>query len=238
MAKIAMWSGPRNISTALMRSFENRPDTFVTDEPFYAYYLKKTGIKHPLREEVMAEGNTDWNSIANEITGSIPKGRKIWYQKHMAQHNLPGGNLKWIEKLQNCILIRHPQEVILSYSKKYEISSIYQLGYPQQVKLFNILVSMGVQPFILDSRDVLKNPDQMLKLLCKKLSIPFYREMLSWPTGCRESDGIWGQHWYGSVEVSTGFHPHVEKKGDIPSKYKNIYLNCLESYQQLYAHRI
>ena len=114
MAKIAMWSGPRNISTALMRSFENRPDTFVTDEPFYAYYLKKTGIEHPLREEVMNEGNTDWNSVANEITGSIPKGRKIWYQKHMAQHNLPGESLKWIENLQNCLLLHYPKVIYLN----------------------------------------------------------------------------------------------------------------------------
>ena len=238
MTRIALWSGPRSISTALMRSFENRPDTFVTDEPFYAHYLKKTGIDHPLREEVIANCKTDWNSVVDEITGPIPMGKEIWYQKHMAQHNLTGFDLKWVEKMQNCILIRHPREVILSYSQKYEISSILQLGYPQQTELFNVLTNMGATPFVLDARDVLKNPDSALKFLCRKLDIPFFTEMLNWPMGSRESDGIWGRHWYGSVEASTGFHPYAEKKGNLSSKYQDIYTACLVSYQQLYSHRL
>jgi len=238
MTKIAMWSGPRNISTALMRSFENRADTFVTDEPFYAYYLHKTGIDHPCRKEVMADGNTDWNSVADEITGSIPDGKTVWYQKHMAQHNLPGFDMKWVEKLTNCILIRHPRDVILSYSKKYEIKSIFQLGYPQQLKLFQMLIDLGTPPIILDAKDVLKNPHNALQLLCQKLDIPFFIEMLNWPAGRRESDGIWGRHWYGNVEASTGFQSYFEKKGDFPSTYQDIYTACMESYQQLYSHRM
>ena len=233
-----MWSGPRSISTALMRSFENRPDTFITDEPFYAHYLHKTGIDHPFREEVMADGNTDWNSAADEITGPIPEGKDIWYQKHMAQHNLPGCEMKWVKKLTNCILIRHPREVMLSYLINYEITSISQLGYPQQIDLYNMLTKQGKQPLILDAIDVLKNPDAALKLLCMKLCIPFYDDMLSWPTGRRESDGIWGGHWYGSVEASTGFHLYAEKTGDLPLKYQDIYAASLESYQHLYPHRI
>lgn len=238
MIRIAMWSGPRNISTTLMRSFENRLDTFVTDEPFYAHYLHKTGIDHPYRQEIMANGNTDWNSVSDEITGSIPDGKEIWYQKHMAQHNLPGMDLEWVKKLQNCILIRHPWEVILSYSKKYEISSIFQLGFPQQVDLFNILKEQGVPPLVIDAGELLKNPEQMLKLLCGKLDIPFYDKMLSWPAGRRKSDGIWGKHWYGNVEASTGFHSYTEKKGDFPLKYEDIYKVCLEGYQQLYSYQI
>jgi len=238
MTKIAMWSGPRSISTALMRAFENRSDTFVSDEPFYAHYLHKTGIKHPLREEVMAEGNIDWNSAADEITGPIPEGKAIWYQKHMAQHNLAGYDMKWVEKLTNCILIRHPREVMLSYLIKYEITSILQLGYLQQIKLFNLLTDMGVPPLILDATDVLKNPDASLKLLCMKLDIPFYDEMLSWQAGRRESDGIWGRHWYGSVEASTGFQSYADKTGNLPLKYQDIYASSLESYQQLYPYRI
>ena len=233
-----MWSGPRSISTALMRSFENRPDTFVTDEPFYAHYLHKTGIDHPFREEVMADGNTDWKSTADEITGPIPEGKTIWYQKHMAQHNFPGCDMKWVEKLKNCLLIRHPREVILSYSQKYEIMSISQLGYPQQMALFKLLTDMGAPPLVLDAGDVLKNPDCMLKLLCEQLSIPFHDKMLNWPAGRRESDGIWGRHWYVNVEASTGFYPHTEKKGDLPPKYQDIFMACLNSYQQLYSHRL
>ena len=233
-----MWSGPRNISTAFMRSFENRPDTFVTDEPFYAHYLHKTGINHPYSKKVMADGNTDWNIAVDEITGPIPNGKTVWYQKHMAQHNFPGCDMKWVEKLTNCILIRDPQEVMLSFSKKYEITSISQLGYPQQMDLFKLLTDMGSPPLIIDASDVLKNPDKALKMLCRKLDIPFFTEMLNWPAGRRESDGIWSRHWYGSVEASTGFHPYIEKKGDFPLKYQDIYTACLEHYQHLYSHRM
>ena len=239
MTRVAMWSGPRSISTALMRSFENRPDTFVSDEPFYAHYLYKTGIDHPFREEIISSGNTDWNSVTNNMTGSIPEGKDIWYQKHMAQHNLPGKDMTWIQKVQNIFLIRHPREVILSYMKKYEITSITQLGYPQQKVLFTILkkCSSGM-PLILDARDVLENPEGMLKGLCERLTIPFYKEMLSWPAGRRESDGIWGNHWYASVEASTGFEENVENDNIIPPEQEEIYEACMDCYQQLYQHRI
>ena len=234
-----MWSGPRSISTALMRSFENRPDTFVSDEPFYAHYLYKTGIEHPYREEVMAGGNTDWNSVADEIIGPVPEGKDIWYQKHMAQHNLPGKDMAWIKKMQNILLIRNPREVILSYTKKYDITSITQLGYPQQRALFTLLKnnSSGM-PLILDARDVLENPEGMLKSLCKRIAIPFYKEMLSWSAGRRESDGIWGNHWYASVEASTGFQEYAENNEIIPDKQEELYKNCMECYQQLYQHRM
>ena len=128
-----MWSGPRNISTVLMRSFGNRHDTFVTDEPFYAHYLYKTGENHPLREDIIKKGETKWDLVVENITGDTPSGKTIWYQKHMTQHNLPGSDLKWIEKMQNILLIRHPMDVIASYINKYEVTNIYQLGYPQQI---------------------------------------------------------------------------------------------------------
>ena len=156
----------------------------------------------------------------------------------MAQHNFPGCDIKWVEKLTNCILIRHPREVMLSYLIKYEIMSISQLGYPQQIDLFNMLTDLGAPPLILDAGDVLKNPDATLKLFCRKLGIPFLYEMLSWPVGKRKSDGIWGRHWYGSVEASTGFHPYNEKTDNLPLKYQDIYAASLDSYQQLYPHRI
>lgn len=238
MTTIAMWSGPRNISTALMRSFENRPDTVVSDEPFYAHYLQKTGVDHPMRKEIMAKGNTMWNSVVAEITGPIPGENKVWYQKHMSQHNFPGKDLQWTQKLKNCILIRHPKDVILSYSQKYEITSIFQLGYPQQIALFNMLNRSGSSPLIMDAEDVLKNPKKMLNFLCNKLNIPFYKEMLYWPAGSRESDGIWGQHWYGSVEASTGFHPYIQKKRGLPSKYRDIYTVCMGNYEKLYSYRL
>ena len=234
-----MWSGPRSISTALMRSFENRPDTFVSDEPFYAHYLYGTGIDHPYREEVIASGNTDWNSIADEITGPIPEGRDIWYQKHMAQHNLPGKDMAWIQKMQNILLIRHPREVIISYTKKYDITAISQLGYPQQRVLFTMLKKRSSSmPIVLDARDVLENPEGILKKLCERLTIPFYKEMLSWPAGRRKSDGIWGNHWYASVEASTGFQGYAENNEILTDKQEEFYKDCMECYQQLYQHRM
>ena len=237
--KIAMWSGPRNISTALMRSFENRSDTFITDEPFYAHYLQQTCTDHPMREEVLKSGNPKWDEVAEYLTGDIPNGKSVWYQKHMAQHNLPGADLTWTEKLANCFLIRDPGEVILSYSKKYEITSIYQLGYPQQVLLFNHLKNKnGANVIVLDSKDILLNPKNILQKLCNEMNIPFSDKMLAWPRGRRESDGIWGQHWYGNVEKSTGFQPYQKKEEELPAKYGNIYEQCLKNYQKLFQFRI
>jgi len=239
MRIIAMWSGPRSISTALMRSFENRPDCHVTDEPFYSHYLYETGEDHPYGKETILQGETNWDKVVQYITGDIPGGKKVWYQKHMAQHNMPGKDLTWIDKMHNIILIRHPREVILSYIKKYEIKNILQLGYSQQTDLFNILKEgSGVVPLIIDTRDVLEDPEGMLTELCRRLDIPFYDEMLSWLAGRRESDGIWGKHWYGSVERSTGFKEYVNNNDIIPPELEGFFADCMEHYQQLYQHHI
>ena len=237
--KIAMWSGPRNISTALMRSFENREDTFVSDEPFYAHYLQQTGIDHPMRKEVIEAGNSDWDEVSQYLTGIIPQDKSVWYQKHMAQHNLPGVDLDWTGRLTNCFLIRNPREVILSYSKKYEITSVYQLGFPQQFDLFTKLRGITkIAPIVLDSKDVLMNPNNMLQKLCEKLEIPFSDKMLSWPLGKRDSDGVWGQYWYDNVEKSTGFKAYQKTDDKIPNKYAVIYEKSLKYYQQLFERRL
>jgi len=234
-----MWSGPRNISTVLMRSFGNRHDTFVTDEPFYAHYLYKTGENHPLREDIIKKGETKWDLVVENITGDIPSGKTIWYQKHMTQHNLPGSDLKWIEKMQNILLIRHPMDVIASYINKYEVTNIYQLGFPQQIELYNLLRSnIDAIPAILDAQDVLNEPEGMLVQLCNKINIPFYKEMLSWTAGLRESDGVWGKHWYDSVVSSTGFKPYNKSSDHLPRRYNKIYKQCMDCYQQLYQHRM
>ena len=234
-----MWSGPRSISTALMRSFENRPDCYVTDEPFYAHYLHETGEDHPYDSEIILLGETSWDKVTHYITSDIPRGKKVWYQKHMSQHNMQGKDLTWIKKMQNIILIRHPREVILSYIKKYKIRNILQLGYSQQADLFSILKKdKDDVPLIIDAWDVLRNPKGMLIELCTRLDIPFYDKMLSWSTGRRDSDGIWGKHWYGSVEKSTGFKKNVKNNDILPSDLEGIYKDCIEYYQQLYQHRM
>ena len=239
MIRIAMWSGPRSISTALMRSFENRPDTYVSDEPFYAYYLHATGEDHPYKKETIMDGETNWNLVVENISGDIPEGKKVWYQKHMAQHNLSGTDLNWINKMHNILLIRHPKEVILSYIKKYKIKSITQLGYPQQNELFNILKDFsGNVPIIMDATDILNKPEGMLKELCYRLKIPFYKEMLSWAAGCRKSDGIWGKHWYGNVNKSTNFQRHNNNKTILPLELTEVFSECMVSYKNLYQHRM
>ena len=234
-----MWSGPRNISTALMRSFENRNDTFVSDEPFYAHFLKQTGIDHPMRNEVIKSENSNWTEVSDYLTNTIPDRKSVWYQKHMAQHNLRGLDMEWTKKVCNCFLIRDPKEVILSYIKKYKISSVYQLGFPQQFDLFTQIRRQGKDtPIVLDAKDILIDPESMLKKICHILDIPFTNDMLVWPKGRRKSDGIWGKHWYGAVEQSTSFQTYQKKKENIPEEYKNMYVKCLKYYEQLYEWKV
>jgi len=239
MIKIAMWSGPRNISTALMRSFENRPDTYVSDAPFYAHYLYITKKKHPMYKEIIHYGDTNWNSVVKNITGNIPYNKKVWYQKHMAQHNLQNKNLNWIRKMKNILLIRNPKEVILSYIKKNSLINILELGYIQQVELVKkIEEDFGIIPIIIDSQDLLKNPKYILTKLCKKCNISFYDKMLLWPKGPRKTDGIWSEYWYTNVENSTRFSPYIKNNSTLPMQYKNIFLECMNYYTELYEKRI
>ena len=234
---IAMWSGPRNLSTALMRSFGNRPDCYVTDEPFYAYYLKHSNINHPMKKKIILNGNTNLKSIIDHITGSVPENKLIWYQKHMAQHNILDFDLNWIHKLQNCFLIRNPKDVIISYETKYPLTSYLQLGYQHQIDLCNILNNIS-EYIIIDSDDLLINPKHILKLLCDKLNIVFYNEMLLWPRGSKPYDGIWGKHWYNQVNKSDKFISKKNTKKILPLKYNDIYYQCLDCYQQLYEQRL
>ncbi len=234
-----MWSGPRNISTAMMRSFGNRPDTVVEDEPFYAHYLLKTDIDHPIRDEIITSQNQDWTEISSWLTGDIPNRKSVWYQKHMAQHNLVGFNLDWTKQLTNCFLVRDPREVIISYKSKFEITSAKQLGFIQQLDLFNFLKQKsGNVPIVINAKDVLTHTKEILTLLCEKLNIPFLEEMLYWQKGPRDSDGIWGKYWYRNVENSTGFQKYRERTGTIPSKLMNIYHECLNAYTEINRYKI
>tara|TARA_A100001011_G_C14220639_1_gene804178 strand:+ start:314 stop:1045 length:732 start_codon:yes stop_codon:yes gene_type:complete len=236
---IAMWSGPRNLSTALMRSFENRSDTTVIDEPFYAYFLKQTNLNHPGRDEIISTLDSNWNSIVKKITGPIPRNRSIWYQKHMAQHNLEGCDINWIKSFHNCILIRDPKYVIPSYSKEHSLSDEKLLGYSQQLDLVRILEdSEGVTPPIFDATDILINPEQALKKICISVGISFSYKMLKWPRGKRKSDGIWAKYWYGNVENSSGFKPFQKKNIIIDKEHISLYDNCLVGYNSMYEKRI
>jgi hypothetical protein len=234
-----MWSGPRNISTAMMRSWGNRDDTVVIDEPFYAYYLKVTGIDHPSADEVIATGETDWRKVVAHLTGPIANGKRIFFQKHMTHHLLPGMDREWLEAVTNCFLIRDPREVINSYIKKREDPAVEDLGFVQQAEIFDFVRKRTTAiPPVVDARDVLQNPERTLRLVCKAVGVEFSKSMLSWPSGLRDTDGIWATHWYGEVAKSTSFQPSNPTPSEVPARLHEIYQQCCECYQRLYGYRL
>jgi hypothetical protein len=238
--RIAMWSGPRNISTAMMRSWENRDDCMVVDEPLYGPYLYKTKKKHPMYKEVILDQGSDEKTIIKHLTkGKLPADISIYYQKHMSHHILNGLDVSWIKSLKNVFLIRDPRYVLSSYLKKHDSPTPDDLGYPQQLKLFNYLqTECAITPIVLDSKDVLKNPQAMMKLLCDKLQIGFDDKMLSWPKGYRKSDGIWAKHWYNRVVESTEFVKYKSKKLSLNSQEEALANECLPYYIEMSKYKI
>jgi hypothetical protein len=237
--RIAMWSGPRNISSAMMRAWGNRPDTVVVDEPFYACYLKTTGKKHPGAEEVIAAGETDWRNVISQLTGPIPNGKRISFQKHMTHHFLPEMDRHWLSAVTNCFLIRDPREVITSYVKKREDAALEDLGFVQQMEIFDFICARtNTVPAVVDARDVLENPERTLRLLCDAVGVEFRESMLSWAPGVRETDGIWAKYWYSEVARSTSFRPYRKRDHDVPERLRKTYERCREYYEQLYQYRL
>ncbi|HSV61975.1 MAG TPA: hypothetical protein VLH83_01410 [Chthoniobacterales bacterium] len=237
--RIAMWSGPRNISTAMMRSWGNRPDTFVCDEPFYAYYLARTGLNHPGAAEVIAHGETDWRKIVAQLTGEIPSGRRIFYQKQMTHHLLPEIDRGWLGAVTNCFLIRDPAEVIVSYIRKNNDQSLEDIGFVQQAEIFDwVRQDTTTIPPVIDAHDVAKDPEKTLRLLCSAIGAEFTDAMLSWPPGLRETDGIWAKHWYGEVARTTSFQSYSATHSEVPARLRETYERCRECYERLYEYRL
>ena len=237
--RVAMWSGPRNISTAMMRAWENRPDSVVVDEPLYAHYLDVTGKAHPMAAEVISAGETDWEKAVEWLTRSEPDGVEVFYQKHMAHHLLPEMGRDWIDRLTNCLLIRDPREMITSYIVKNDIPEMEDLGIPQLVEVYErVLERTGAPPPIVDSRDVLENPRRVLGLLCESIGVEFVDAMLAWPAGRRDSDGVWAPHWYDQVEQSTGFRGYRPKSDQVPEHLAGLLAECQACYDRLYADRL
>jgi hypothetical protein len=236
---IAMWSGPRNISTAMMRAWENRGDTAVVDEPFYAFYLAETGLDHPMRDEILATGTSDPLDVIASLTGDVPGDKAIYYQKHMTHHFPSGVDRDWLRRVSNCFLIRHPRDVLLSYTRKMPDASAEAIGFPQQLDIFEYVAeTTGETPAVLDAADVLRNPRGLLGALCRKLGVPFTGRMLEWPAGPRDSDGPWAPHWYDAVYASTGFAPYRERSGTVPAEFTAVLDECLPIYERLAEHRL
>ena len=233
MKKIACWSGPRNISTALMRSWSSRKDTFVSDEPFYAYYLKQLELKHPMYKEIINYYPNTFDEIVTHLSSEIPNNKKLWYQKHMAHHLIDLNQIDWIKKCENCILIRHPKEVINSYSAKNQLQHVNELGYPQQFKIVKFLKKSNLKFRVIESKDLLKNPKEVLSEWCESININFDESMLNWEKGNHQNDGIWGEHWYNNVINTTGFQKYQKKDINIEYKYDSIYNESMEYYNYL-----
>jgi hypothetical protein len=234
-----MWSGPRNISTAMMRAWGNRDDTFVCDEPLYAYYLTRHPVAHPGVDEVLAHHETDCLRVVAWLTGPIPEGKTVFYQKQMTHHLLPEIDRGWLADLDHCFLIRDPREMLASLLVHMPEPSIADTGLPQQWEIFEyVRRQTGEVPPVIDARDVLEQPEPMLRTLCARLGLRFSERMLHWAPGRRATDGIWAKHWYASVEQSTGFQPYRPKRGPVPPEYERVAAEAVAYYQKLYAHRI
>ena len=239
--RIAMWSGPRNISTALMRSFSARPDTVVVDEPFYAAYLAATGLIHPMREEVLASQPQDWRVVARHLVGPIPEGKPVWYQKHMTHHMLDDFGLDWMDNLRNAFLIRDPAAVLASYTQKREECTLADIGIVQQRKLFERVANrLGKAPPVIEGNDVLREPSRVLRRLCQALGIAYTDVMLSWPAGRRKTDGVWAPAWYATVEESTCFGAPVTTGGEVrlPARLQVIADAARPHFEALRAHKL
>lgn len=234
---VAAWSGPRNISTAMMRAWENRGDCVVSDEPLYAHYLAATGLDHPARDAVIASQDTDWRRVVDVLRGPVPEGRAVWYQKHMTHHLLPGMDTAWVHGLRNLFLIRDPALVVASYVKSRASVVADDIGLLQQARLFDEVADrLGRAPPVIDAERFLHDPRGQLERACGALGVPFTERMLAWPAGPRTSDGVWAPHWYHAVWQSTGFEPPRAREVALEGDAARAADACRPAYERLLVH--
>jgi sulfotransferase family protein len=237
--RIAMWSGPRNLSTAMLRSFGSREDTFVSDEPFYGCFLKTSGADHPMREETIAAMDCDWASVIASLRSNAPDGSSIWYQKHMWHHMVGPIGYGDFEGFTHAFLIREPERMIASYLRRRESAAFENFGLDRQAEFFEREADrLGHAPPVIDAHDVLQNPYTVLTKLCGALGIPWEIAMLSWLPGPRPTDGPWALHWYGAVEASTGFGPPETEPVELPEEAQRLADRCRPYYERLAVHRL
>lgn len=231
---IAMWSGPRNLSTALMYAFAARGDCAVWDEPFYAAYLQATGIDHPMRAEVIARHEADPARVAAACAAAPAAGETLFYQKHMTLHMIPGFDRRFMRACRNVFLIRHPARVVASYARKREAPTLADLGFVQQAALFDEVADwLGQAPPVIDSADIRADPAAALQRLCDTLGIAFRPSMLGWPAGPKSFDGVWAPHWYEAVHRSEGFEAAEGPLPEVPPAFAELVAEALPHYQRL-----
>jgi hypothetical protein len=233
-ARIAMWSGPRTVSTALMRAWENRADTIVIDEPLYGYYLAQTGLLHPARDQIIKTMNNGWSEVITDLTLTpLPPGKTVYYAKHMTHHLLPEVDRGSLAGLRHAYLIRDPRPLLASYARVRDQPTLADLGLAQQVEIWRRFGGP-----VIDSADLLRAPEPMLRALCAALDVPFDPAMLAWPAGPRDTDGVWAPHWYDGVWRSTGFGPYREQTAPLPPGLEPLAERCQPFYQEMSAHRL
>lgn len=233
--RIAMWSGPRNLSTAMMYSFGARSDFAVWDEPYYGAYLAASGADHPMRKKIIAAQNIDPDRVATALLDTIPGGKPHFYFKHMTHHMLPGFDRSWLSDVSNVFLIRHPARVIASYVKKRESPKLTDLGFAMQAEILDQVTSLGRRAIVIDSQFIRANPGSAMRALCAALGLGFESAMLNWPPGGHAEDGVWAPHWYGAVHKSTGF---AGAEGPLPvlsGKYEHLTEQALPIYEKMLA---
>jgi len=233
--RIAMWSGPRNLSTAMMYAFAARGDCAVVDEPFYAAYLAATGLEHPMRDEILAAQPQDPEAVVAQLTGSIPGQFPHFYQKHMAQHMIAGVPRDWMREVANVFLIRHPARVIASYAAKRENPTLDDIGFWQQAELFEMVRGWGQSPAVIDSHDIRADPRAALERLCDAIGLDFTPRMLSWPKGGHADDGVWAPHWYAAVWNSTGFADPEGPLPEVPEHLQPVLEAAMPHYERMKA---
>ncbi len=237
MTNIAMWSGPRNISTAMMYAFGSRTDCIAWDEPFYGAYLRETGLAHPLRDEILLGCENDWKKVAARCVA--PAGKPVSYQKHMTHHMIEKFDRSFIAELSNAFLIRSPEKVLASYARKHDEVSLHAIGFVEEAEIFDVVAdNLGHAPPVMDADDVLANPRDILGQLCAALGIAFDEAMMKWPKGPKPFDGVWAPHWYNAAWQSEGFATPNEKAAVLPAALQKIADRALPYYARLKRHAI
>ncbi|HEX9889620.1 MAG TPA: hypothetical protein VGA69_09100 [Nitriliruptorales bacterium] len=234
--RINVWSGPRNVSTALMYAFGQRPDTTVFDEPLYGHYLRVSGVQHPLRDAILTAMDTDGERVvAATILGPHPT--PVVMFKQMA-HHLVELDRSFLDRCHNVLLIRDPREVLLSYAEHVELPTLADLGYEAQVELLDHAIGRGLAPLVIDARRVLEDPPGQLAGLCEVVGIPFHEAMLSWPPGPKPADGVWAEEWYEGVHASTGFAPYRPRDGTLPTDLQALHVRARPLYERLRTYAV
>ena len=236
--RIAMWSGPRNLSTAMMYAFAARGDCAVVDEPFYGAYLNATGIDHPMKTAVIAAQDNDPLAVGQALLGPIPQGQSLFYQKHMTLHMIPEFDRAFLRGLTNVFLIRHPARVVASYARKREAPTLTDIGFVQQAELFDQVAGwLGHAPLVIDSGDIRADPGKALANLCAALVIPYTERMLHWPAGPKPYDGVWAPHWYGAVHASSGFAGPEDPSPILTGPFADLAEQAMPYFTSLQAYR-